>query len=102
MAIDFTFSPDVEQARVRMREFVDDDVRPTEVRLLAEASGRGDWRAELDRLRGRARQLNLWMPHMPPEWGGVGLGPTALAAVSAEAAQARWASYVVNCYAPDE
>ena len=42
------------------------------------------------------------MPHMPREWGGVGLGPTALAAVSAEAAKTRWASYVVNCYAPDE
>jgi acyl-CoA dehydrogenase len=102
MAIDFTFSPDVEEARMRMRRFVDEDVRCTEERLLAEASGRGDWRAELDRLRARARQLDLWMPHMPREWGGVGLGPTALAAVSAEAAKSRWASYVVNCYAPDE
>ncbi len=33
MAIDFTFDPDVEEARVRMRAFVDDDVRPTEERL---------------------------------------------------------------------
>ena len=32
----------------------------------------------------------------------MGLGPTALAAVSAELAKTRWASYVVNCYAPDE
>ncbi len=102
MAIDFTFSPDVEEARLRMREFVDVDVRPTEQRLASEAAARGDWRAELDRLRSRARQLDLWMPHMPREWGGMGLGPTALAAVSAEAAKARWASYVVNCYAPDE
>ncbi len=102
MAIDFTFPPDVEEARVRMREFVDADVRPTEERLASEGSGRGDWRTELDRLRARARELDLWMPHMPREWGGVGLGPTALAAVSAEAAKARWASYVVNCYAPDE
>ena len=39
---------------------------------------------------------------MPKEWGGVGLGPSALAAVSAESAKARWASYVVNCHAPDE
>ena len=102
MAIDFTFEPDVEEARLRMRAFVDDDVRPTEERLAADASGRGDWRAELDRLRERARQLDLWMPHMPKEWGGVGLGPTALAAVSAESANTRWASYIVNCYAPDE
>ena len=89
MAIDFTFDPDIEDARLRMRAFVDEDVRPTEERLVADAPGRGDWRAELDRLRARARELDLWMPHMPREWGGVGLGPTALAAVSAEAAKTR-------------
>jgi acyl-CoA dehydrogenase len=102
MAIDFTFPPDVEEARQRMRAFVDDEVRPTEERLLADGSGRADWRAELDRLRTLAQRLDLWMPHMPKEWGGVGLGPTALAAVSAEAAKSRFGSYVVNCYAPDE
>jgi acyl-CoA dehydrogenase len=102
MAIDFTFAPDVEEARLRMRAFIDGEVRLTEEQLFAETSGRADWRAELDRLRALARQLNLWMPHMPKEWGGVGLGPTALAAVSAEAAKSRFGSYVVNCYAPDE
>jgi acyl-CoA dehydrogenase len=102
MAIDFSFDPDVEEARMRMRAFVDDDVRPTEERLSADGSGRGDWRAELDRLRAKARELDLWMPHMPRRWGGMGIGSTALAAVSAESSKARWASYVVNCYAPDE
>ncbi|MHB8682180.1 MAG: acyl-CoA dehydrogenase family protein [Acidimicrobiales bacterium] len=102
MAIDFTFAPDVEDARQRMRAFMEDEVGPTEQRLMADGSGRADWRAELDRLRGLARELGLWMPHMPEEWGGAGLGPTALAAVSAEAAKTRFGSYVVNCYAPDE
>jgi acyl-CoA dehydrogenase len=102
MAIDFTFPPEVEEARQRMRAFVDEDIRPTEERLVADTAGRADWRAELDRLRARARDLDLWMPHMPREWGGVGHGPTALAAVSAEAAKTRWGSYIVNCYAPDE
>ena len=54
MAIDFTFPPEVEDARQRMRAFVDEDIIPTEKRLLAEAGGRADWRAELDRLRERA------------------------------------------------
>lgn len=102
MAIDFTFAPDVEEARQQMRRFMEGDVRPTEERLLAEAAGRADWRAELDRLRHEARRLGLWMPQMPPSWGGAGLGPTALAAVSAEAAKTRFGPYVVNCYAPDE
>jgi len=102
MAIDFSFSPDVEDARQRMRGFMQDEVALTEQRLMAEAAGRADWRAELDRLRTLARDLGLWMPHMPAEWGGAGLGPTALAAVSAEAAKTRFGPYVVNCYAPDE
>ncbi len=102
MAIDFTFAPDVEEARRQMRAFVQEDVAPTEERLLAQSAGRTDWRAELDRLRDEAHRRGVWMPHMPAEWGGVGLGPTALAAVSAEAAKARFGPYVVNCYAPDE
>jgi len=69
---------------------------------MADSSGRAEWRAELDRLRSTARDQDLWMPHMPSEWGGMGLGPTALAAVSAEAAKATFGSYVINCYAPDE
>ena len=40
------------------------------------------------RLRKEARkEWRLWLPHMPAEWGGMGLGPTAMAAVSAEAAK---------------
>jgi acyl-CoA dehydrogenase len=102
VAIDFTFPPEVEEVRKRMRAFVDEEVRPTEQDLLSDTAGRAEWRAELDRLRARARDLDLWMPHMPRDWGGMGLGPTALAAVSAEAATTRFGSYIVNCYAPDE
>jgi acyl-CoA dehydrogenase len=39
---------------------------------------------------------------MPPEWGGMGLGPTAMAAVSAEAARTRIGPFILNCQAPDE
>ena len=102
MAIDFTFPPDVEEARQHMRAFMDDQVRATEERLLGEAAGRADWRGALDNLRDEARRRGLWMPHMPQAWGGAGLGPTALAAVSAEAAKTRFGPYVINCYAPDE
>lgn len=102
MAIDFTFAPDVEEARQHMRSFMEVEVRPTEERLISESSGRADWRGELDRLRDEARRQGLWMPHMPAEWGGAGLGATALAAVSAEAAKTRFGPYIINCYAPDE
>lgn len=54
-------------------------------------------------LRGKARkEWNLWLPHMPAEWGGMGLGPTAMAAVSAEAAKVSIGPFVLNAQAPDE
>ena len=102
VSIDFTFPPDVEDARSRMRAFVDEDVRPTEERR-ADGRGRGDWRASLDRLRASARELGLWNPHMPEEWGGPGFGPDCPGRrVGRGGARRRFGSYVVNCYAPDE
>ena len=102
MAIDFTFSPDVEQARERVGAFIQDEIETTEKRLISDDADRGEWRSALHSLRDRAKQQGVWLPHMPPEWGGMGLGPTALAAVSADLARTTWGPYVVNCYAPDE
>jgi acyl-CoA dehydrogenase len=102
MAIDFTFPPDVDEAREHIRAFIQDEIESTEKRLTAEQADHSEWRTALHSLRDRAKEQGVWLPHMPPEWGGMGLGPTALAAVSAELAHTTWGPYVVNCYAPDE
>src|ERR1700722_7390595 len=102
MAIDFTFPPDVDEARERIRAFIDDEIESTEKRLTAEQADHSEWRTALHSLRDRAKEQGVWLLHMPPEWGGMGLGPTALAAVSAELAHTTWGPYIVNCYAPDE
>jgi acyl-CoA dehydrogenase len=107
MAIDFTFAPEIEDVRLRVREFVSTVVTPAEADLRANASGdsRKDRRATVETivaLRSQARDRGLWLPHMPTEWGGMGLGPTAMAAVSAEAARAGIGPFVLNCQAPDE
>ena len=57
---------------------------------------------ELIRLRKLAVKEGLWLPHMPKEWGGMGLGHVALAMVQAEAAKTRVGPWVFNCQAPDE
>jgi acyl-CoA dehydrogenase len=98
--IDFSFPPEVEDIRLRVREFMDDEVRPVEER--ASTFGARDWIAAAVDLRGKARDRQLWLPHMPAEWGGMGLGPTAMAAVSAEAATTRTGPFILNCQAPDE
>jgi acyl-CoA dehydrogenase len=107
MAIDFTFAPEIEAIRLRVRDFVATVVAPAEADLRAAATGdsRQDRRATVEtivKLRQQARDWNLWLPHMPAEWGGMGLGPTAMAAVSAEAARATFGPFVLNCQAPDE
>ncbi|MCC7076336.1 MAG: acyl-CoA dehydrogenase family protein [Acidimicrobiia bacterium] len=105
MAIDFTFPPEVEATRLRFREFFQGTVKPREDGLDPDR-GDPDARAKLVQavleLRGDAKREGLWNPHMPPAWGGLGLGPTAQAAVSSEAAKTMLGSYVINCQAPDE
>ena len=105
--MDFTFPAEVEDIRLRVRAFVEGTVAPAEARQRSERTGdeRVDRRALvglIGELRRRAREEGLWLPHMPPEWGGMGLGPTAMAAVSAEAARSPIGPYVLNCQAPDE
>ena len=91
MAIDFSLSPELEQLRARVRQFVEEAVKPTEERVekLA-AADRKEYRAALVGLRQQAREAGLWLPHMPAEWGGMGLGHVELAMVQAEAAKSSY------------
>ncbi|NQW68462.1 MAG: acyl-CoA dehydrogenase family protein, partial [Acidimicrobiaceae bacterium] len=99
--IDFTFPPEVEDVRLRVREFMDDVVRPRWD--ATDQSNRKELVSAIVALRGAARnEAKLWLPHMPAEWGGMGLGPTAMAAVSAEAAKVSIGPFVLNAQAPDE
>ena len=106
MAIDFTLAPEHEEIRNRVRTFVDDTIKPA-----IEPFGHRDEMApeshrayigELIRLRKQAVTEGLWLPHMPKEWGGMGLGHVALAMVQSEAAKTRVGPWVLNCQAPDE
>ena len=77
MAIDFTLSPEVEAIRNEVRDFIDDVVRPEEDRMEAEKlqeTDRAAYVKALVGLRKQARTRGLWLPHMPEEWGGMGLG----------------------------
>ena len=106
MAIDFSLTPELEAIRARVRTFVNDVIRPGGEII----DGRGDKEALTgeDRLkaligmRKQARSEGLWLPHMPEEWGGMGLGHVELAMVQAEAARSYYGPWVLNCQAPDE
>src|SRR6266702_2910367 len=98
MAIDFTLPPDVLAVRERVRAFMENEVAAAEARMRQE----GSWRKGYAALREKARAAGLWAPHMPAEWGGMGLGALAMAFVSAECGRTLMGAYVLNCHAPDE
>src|SRR5205823_14444231 len=102
MAIDFTLPPDIEEIRRRVREFMEGEVRPAEQKLEEAGDDRNALIETIIELRQKAKDWELWLPHMPKEWGGLGLGPVGMASVSAEAARARMGPFVLNCQAPDE
>ncbi len=105
MAIDFSLSPELEEIRLRIRTFIDAEVKPVEEiidREKLDETDRERYVSSLIGMRKKAFAEKLWLPHMPKEWGGMGLGHVELAMVQAEAAKSRYGPWVLNCQAPDE
>src|SRR5678816_2733008 len=103
MPIDFTLSPEIEALRLRVRQFIDDVVKPGESKIEGEDKvERAEYLKILLSMREQAKSAGLWLPHMPAEFGGMGLGHVELAMVQAEAAKSYYGPWVLNCQAPDE
>jgi acyl-CoA dehydrogenase len=106
MAIDFTLAPEHEEIRDRVRTFVEGTIKPAMEpyghREDMDDTERGNYIRTLIGLRKQAHAAGLWLPHMPKDWGGMGLGHVSLAMVQAESAKVRVGPWVLNCQAPDE
>ena len=102
MPIDFNLAPDVEEVRQRVRKFIESEVRPAEDKLREDKADRNAYVQAIVQLRQKARAEGLWNPHLPAEWGGMGLGPVAMAFMSAEAGRTTIGPFVINAQAPDE
>ncbi len=100
MAIDFSFPEEVEVIRTSVRNFIEEIVKPVEEAI--DENDRQSVRDGVIKMRTEAYERGLWLPHMPEEWGGMGLGHVELAMVSAEAARSRYGPFAINCQAPDE
>jgi acyl-CoA dehydrogenase len=100
MSIDFSLTPELEELRLRVRAFITDVVAPAEATL--DEGDREAYVRQLIELRKAAHDAGLWLPHMPPEWGGMGLSHVEMAMVQAEAAKSYYGPWALNCQAPDE
>ena len=69
MAIDFTFPQEVDDARLLVRKFMQESVRPRMDALREEKASGDEWRTTIYELREQAKGQGLWAPHMPEDWG---------------------------------
>ena len=98
MAIDFEIPPEAKAVRERVRQWVQDECIPAETKITDKDS----YKSVLGDLRGRARSQGLWLPFIPEEYGGMGLGPLANALVQMELGQSHLGALSMNSQGPDD
>ena len=99
--IDFTIPPELEEVLDRVRAYIDEEARPAEKEISDPEDILASWDI-VERLRDSARQRGIFAPHMPEEWGGLGVGVLGMALISHELGAAPLAALGLNAMAPDE
>jgi acyl-CoA dehydrogenase len=99
--IDFTVPPELEELLARVRAYIDEEARPAEQEISDPEDVLASWDV-VERLRDRARERGIFAPHMPEDWGGLGVGVLGMALISQELGAAPLAALGMNAMAPDE
>ncbi|MCC7335670.1 MAG: acyl-CoA dehydrogenase family protein [Pirellulaceae bacterium] len=97
--MDFSIPAATIELLQRVREFIQVELIPLE----REFSGRPflEILPELMAKRELVKQLGLWLPQIPREYGGVGLGFLDYAMVCEQLARSPYGNFVFNAQAPD-
>ncbi|MCP4755519.1 MAG: acyl-CoA dehydrogenase [Proteobacteria bacterium] len=82
-----------------VKEFVDKEIIPMEPEI--NAKGFSAMTAELEKKRDMVRQMELWAPLHPKEYGGMGLPLMDTAMIYEELGRTPLGLYVFGCQAPD-
>ena len=98
MSIDFEIPAEAKAIRERVRQWVHDECIPAQERITDKAS----YKKVIDELRAKARAQGLWMPFVPKEYGGMGLGPLANALVQMELGESYLGALSMNTQGPDD
>src|SRR3984885_5309552 len=98
MSIVFEIPEEAKAVRLRVRQWVHDECIPAE---KEPAAGR-DYKELLGELRAKARAQGLWLPFVPKEHGGMGLGPLANALVQMELGESHLGALSMNSQGPDD
>jgi len=98
MSIDFEIPAEAKAIREKVRQWVHDECIPAQERITDKAS----YKTVIDELRKKARAQGLWMPFVPKEYGGMGLGPLANALVQMELGESYIGALSMNSQGPDD
>ncbi|TAL31467.1 acyl-CoA dehydrogenase family protein [Phenylobacterium sp.] len=98
MSIDFEIPAEAKAIRERVRQWVHDECIPAQERITDKES----YKKVIDELRTKARAQGLWMPFVPKEYGGMGLGPLANALVQMELGESYIGALSMNSQGPDD
>jgi acyl-CoA dehydrogenase len=100
--MDFSITPELEALRLRVREFIAEEVMPLEARPESYNEYENIKLELVAPMRDKAKAAGLWAPQMPAERGGLGLAITGWAVFYEEAARSIFGPVIVNCNAPDD
>ncbi len=98
MSIDFEIPAEAKAIREKVRQWVHDECIPAQEKIKDKAS----YKKVIDELRKKARAQGLWMPFVPKEYGGMGLGPLANALVQMELGESYVGALSMNSQGPDD
>ena len=100
--MDFTLSPEVDDLRLRIRDFTQTRIIPLEADPDSFDEHENIRLDLLDELRGEVKAQGLWAPQMPRARGGLGLGVAGMAACYEEMGHSLFGPVSFNCAAPDD
>ena len=98
--MDFNIPKEVEELRLKVREFINTHCIPAEDSYDYKAGRMPE--SLCTELRQKVKAAGLWTPHLPKSEGGLGLDMVGTAVIFSELGRSPIAPYLFNCDAPDE
>jgi acyl-CoA dehydrogenase len=97
--VDFSLSEKTETMLAMIEGFVSRELLPMEEAFLRKPFR--ELLPEIEKKREKVRQMGLWAPGHPREYGGMGLGLVDLGLISEVLGRTPLGHFVFNCHAPD-
>jgi len=97
--MDFNKSERIETVTKMVQAFMKKEVYPIEREF--KHSGFKEMVPKLAGIREKVKQMGLFAPHMPKEYGGAGFDLMEMACLSEELGRSPIGHYLFNCHAPD-